>query len=124
MKKLNWFQKNVLCMKVDIHKAQYRAHCERQDIAHTQELILHHVTGGKVCPPKAQPYPDYKQWNTAQYNWIEIEQQLYGTTVPCFPQPPQDDDNDDEIEEDDAGEENEESDGDGSEDSFDYDADE
>ena len=61
-------------MKIDIHKAQFRAHCERQDISHTQELILHHVTGGKGRPPKAQPYPDYKQWNTAQYNWIEIEQ--------------------------------------------------
>ena len=127
VKKLNWFQKNVLCMKIDIHKAQFRAHCERQDIAHNQQLILHHVTGGKGRPPKAQSYPDYKHWNTAQYNWIEIEQQLYGTTVPCFPQPPQNDEDEIEEEDDDEfeeGDDGEESGGDGSEDSFNYDDDE
>ena len=37
VKKLNWFERNVLCMKVDIHKEQYRAHCERMDT----EAFLH-----------------------------------------------------------------------------------
>jgi hypothetical protein len=87
-------------MKVDIHKEQYRAHCERMDIAHTQEVILHQVRGGKGKPPKAKPHPAYKKWNTSQYNWVEMELQLYGHQVPCFPESAQDDDADDEDSED------------------------
>ena len=43
VKKLSWFQKCMLCMSVDIHKEQYHAHKERQDILHNQSVILHHI---------------------------------------------------------------------------------
>ena len=32
LKKLNWFQRNVLCMGNDIRRGQYDAYCERKDI--------------------------------------------------------------------------------------------
>ena len=83
VKKLSWFETNVLCMKVDIHREQYH---ERLDLAHTQDVILHHVRGGKGSGPKPKPKPEYKKWNTSRYNWVEMEQALYGSSTQCFPQ--------------------------------------
>ena len=49
VRKLSWVEKNILCMKVDIHREQYHAHCERLDIAHTQGLQVSeaHEGGGE-----------------------------------------------------------------------------
>ena len=73
-------------MKVDIHREQYHAHCERLNIAHTQDVILHHVRGGKGSGPKPTPNPEYKKWNTSRYNWVEMEQALYGSSTQSFSQ--------------------------------------
>lgn len=80
VKKLNWFQRNVLCMKIDIHKEQYQAYRERRDIFHTQQLILHKVSGELGSPPLSTPHIPYNKWNTSQFNWVEMEKHLYGAT--------------------------------------------
>ena len=109
VRKLSWFEKNVLCMKVDIHRQQYHAHCERLDIAHTQDVILHHVRGGKGSGPKPKPKPEYKKWNTSRYNWVEMEQALYASSTQSFPQSAAAADDDDEQYDDDQGDDEEES---------------
>lgn len=78
VKKLSWFQRNVLCMKVDIHKEQYNAYKDRLNIAHTQKLILHHVTNATGSPPKAPEPTAYHKWNTDQVPWHRMERHLYG----------------------------------------------
>jgi hypothetical protein len=35
VKELSWFQKHVLCMKVEIHRENYDAYCERKAILDT-----------------------------------------------------------------------------------------
>ena len=77
---------------------------------------------GKVAP-QPKPHPKYKSWNTSHYNWIDMEQQLYDNPVPCFTQPPPDDDDivDDEDEDEEEGEDRDEEEDDG-EDSVDFDA--
>jgi hypothetical protein len=36
-KKLSWFQKNILCMNVEIHWENYQAYVERKSIMDTQQ---------------------------------------------------------------------------------------
>ena len=58
VKQLSWFQKYMLCMNVEIHKEQYRAHNERLDILHNQAVLLHHVKHTKGHPLlKSLPLP-------------------------------------------------------------------
>ena len=87
-------------MKVDIHRQQYHAHCERLDIAHTQDVILHHVRGGKGSGPKPKPKPEYKKWNTSRYNWVEMEQALYGSSTQFFSQSAATDDDEEDADDD------------------------
>jgi hypothetical protein len=107
VKKLSWFQRNVLCMKVDIHKEQYNAYKDRLNIAHTQQLILHHVTNATGSPPKAPVPTAYHEWNTDQVPWHRMERHLYGDLDAS---PPPADSDDDEAYEEGASEEYEESD--------------
>jgi hypothetical protein len=45
VKKLSWFERNVLCMKVEIHRENYQAYIERKAIQDSQQLILHRISG-------------------------------------------------------------------------------
>jgi hypothetical protein len=36
VRKLSWFERNVLCMKVEIHRENYQAYVERKAIQDTQ----------------------------------------------------------------------------------------
>jgi hypothetical protein len=45
VKKLSWFERNVLCMKVEIHRENYQAYVERKAIQDTQQQILHMLSG-------------------------------------------------------------------------------
>jgi aminoglycoside/choline kinase family phosphotransferase len=45
VKKLTWFQRNILCMNVEIHQENYQAYVECKAIMDTQQMILHHVSG-------------------------------------------------------------------------------
>jgi hypothetical protein len=51
VKKLNWFQKNVLCLNVEIHKENYQGYRERKDIMDTQRQILHKLSGDQGDAP-------------------------------------------------------------------------
>ena len=79
IKKLNWFQRNVLCMKVDIHHEQYNAYCRDLQSAHTQQLILHQLSGARGSPPKASTPTPYNKWGASQYPWVKMEKELYNT---------------------------------------------
>ena len=119
IKELNWFQKNVLCMNVEIRKGQYDAHLEREQLSHNQALILHQLKSPALPPPKQKSPVPYKKWTaSSNVDWLEIERQLKGMSAPSgsSSQPARNDDEEDD-------EEDEESNGD-SEDSYDFDADE
>jgi hypothetical protein len=51
VKKLSWFERNVLCMKVEIHRENYLAYVERKTIQDNQQLILHHLSGSQTAEP-------------------------------------------------------------------------
>jgi hypothetical protein len=51
VKKLSWFQRNVLCMNIEIHKENYEASRQRSEIQHTQAVILHKLSGEQGPPP-------------------------------------------------------------------------
>ena len=104
IKELNWFQRNVLCMKVDIHKAQYTAYHERHDMSRTQHLILHHVSRASGAPPEPTPPLAYTKWNTQQYPWIEVQRELYrAPAASSSTRAPADDDEDEEDYEEESG---------------------
>ena len=90
IKKLTWFQRNILCMKVEIHKEQYQAY--RRDLArdHKQDLMLHKLSGELGPAPRATPPTAYNSWNVSRVNWPEFEKQLY--TAPRQSSPPTADD--------------------------------
>lgn len=80
VKKLNWFQRNVLCMNVDIRREQYDAYRERRHMDNTQQLILHHVSGSTAAPPAEVAPLSYEQWNAgSQTPWVQMEKHLLET---------------------------------------------
>jgi hypothetical protein len=92
VKQLNWFQRNILCMNVDIRKEQYQAHLERQQLAHNQALMLHHLKNSQAPPPKQKTPESYKKWTASPVDWVEIEKQLYLAPSRSSAQPEQGDD--------------------------------
>jgi hypothetical protein len=64
VKKLSWFQRNILCMKVELHQDNYQAYVERKDICDTQKPILHKLSGEKGNPPTATPATAYQEDGT------------------------------------------------------------
>jgi hypothetical protein len=75
--KLTWFERNVLCMKVEIHRENYQAYVERKAIQDTQQLILHRLSGAQTDEPIPTPTTSYAAWNTDRYNWCDMEQHLF-----------------------------------------------
>jgi hypothetical protein len=59
VKKLNWFQRNVLCMNIEIHNENFEASRQRADIQHTHAVILHKLSGEKGPPPQPHVHPAY-----------------------------------------------------------------
>jgi hypothetical protein len=68
VRKLNWFERNVLCMKVEIHHENYQAYVERKAIQDTQQLILHRLSGAQTVEPTPTTATLYAAWNTDRYN--------------------------------------------------------
>jgi hypothetical protein len=56
VKKLSWFQKHVLCMKVEIHRETYDAYYERKAILDTQREILHKLSGNQAALSPPPPH--------------------------------------------------------------------
>jgi hypothetical protein len=110
--KLSWFQRNVLCMNVELHKENYQAYRERKSILDNQQLILHRLNNGTGDAPQPSAVTQYGRWNSSTYNWQEMERCLQGPS--SAPPPADDEDEDDEdignFDEDDDDEEDDEDD--------------
>jgi hypothetical protein len=64
-------------MKVEIHRENYDAYCERKTIHDTQREILHKLSGDQAAlsPP---PSPiTYNKWHSETYDWGAMERSLY-----------------------------------------------
>jgi hypothetical protein len=77
VKRLTWFERNVLCMKVEIHRENYQAYVGRKTIQDTQQLILHRLSGAQTSEPTPTHATSYASWNTNRYNWCDMEQHLF-----------------------------------------------
>ena len=88
VKKLTWWEKYVLCMKVEIHKENYQGYRERRALFHQNETILHHVTKAPGSPPQRTAPIAYKDWNSSQINWVELEKHLQGVADNPSSSPP------------------------------------
>ena len=73
VKKLSWFQRNVLCMNIEIHKENYEASRQRSEIQHTQAVILHRLSGEQGPPPQPPVHPAYSGWHSSQVPWSDLE---------------------------------------------------
>ena len=80
VKKLNWFQRNILCMNVDIRKEQYNAYKDRRQLYYKQDLILHHASGSPAPAALSEPLT-FAQWNQGSLApWTLIDQDLGGSS--------------------------------------------
>jgi hypothetical protein len=77
VKKLSWFQKHVLCMKVEIHRENYDAYCERKTILDTQREIIHKLSGDQAALSPPTPPIAYNKWHSETYDWGTMESSLY-----------------------------------------------
>jgi hypothetical protein len=77
VKKLSWFQKHVLCMKVEIHRENYDAYCERKTILDTQREILLKLSGDQDALTPPTPPIAYNKWHSETYDWGVMERSLY-----------------------------------------------
>jgi hypothetical protein len=77
VRKLIWFERNVLCMKVEIHRENYQAYVERKNIQDTQQLILHRLSGAQTVDPTPTAPASYEAWNTDRYNWVKMQKHLF-----------------------------------------------
>ncbi|KAK1607075.1 hypothetical protein QYE76_030748 [Lolium multiflorum] len=74
VKKLSWFQRNILCMNIEIHKENFEDSCQRSAIQHTQAVILHKLSGEQGPPPQPPVHPGYSGWHSSQVPWNDLEQ--------------------------------------------------
>ncbi|KAK1612793.1 hypothetical protein QYE76_036466 [Lolium multiflorum] len=81
VKKLSWFQRNVLCMNIEIHKENYEASRHRSDIQHTQAVILHRLSGEQGPPPQPPVHPAYSGWHSSQVPWTDLEQSIQRANI-------------------------------------------
>jgi hypothetical protein len=106
VKKLSWFQKHVLCMKVEIHHENYDAYCECKTILDTQHEILHKLSGDQAALSPPPPPIAYNKWHFETYDWGTMERSLYvGRTTRIDDEDEEEEDEEGEFEEDDEEEE-------------------
>jgi hypothetical protein len=80
VRKLSWFQRTILCMKVDIHKAQYRSYCNEVASANNQQLILHRLSGSSDPPPATREPESYAVWTEQDDSpWVCMADTLKAT---------------------------------------------
>jgi hypothetical protein len=72
VRKLSWFERNVLRMKVEIHRENYQAYVERKTIQDNQQLILHRLSGAQTTDPTPTAATAYEAWNTDCFNWVDM----------------------------------------------------
>jgi hypothetical protein len=76
VKKLSWFQRNVLCMNIEIHKENFEANRQHAEIHHTQAVILHRLSGEQGPPPQPPAHPAYSGWHASQVPSSDLEQSI------------------------------------------------
>ena len=106
VKKLNWFQRTMLCMTTTIHKENHDAYVERKRILHNQSVLqaeLNELRGNKK-PPKAdgeasseqsEKTISYDKWNCKMVDWVafsEVTSQPSTSNVDTGKKPVDDDD--------------------------------
>ena len=85
IRKLSWFQRNILCMKVDIHREQYMTYKREVALADAQKQILHHVSNAPRSPPAATPIDSYARFCEGDYTpWTQIAAALDDTSAKDF----------------------------------------
>ena len=113
VKKLNWFQRNILCMNVDIRKEQYTAYKDRRQLEYKQDLILHHASGSPAPAALSDPLT-FAQWNQGSLApWTQIDHDLGGnsyTTGHDYDDKEEDEDEEAEYEDDEEDDEDDEDD--------------
>ncbi|KAK1669690.1 hypothetical protein QYE76_057849 [Lolium multiflorum] len=81
VKKLSWFQHNILCMNIEIHKENFEASRQRAEIQHTQAVILHRLSGEQGPPPQPPVHPAYSGWHASQVPWSDLEQSIQRANI-------------------------------------------
>jgi hypothetical protein len=113
VKRLSWFQKHVLCMKVEIHRENYDAYCERKTILDTQREILHKLSGEQAALSPPSPPIAYNKWHSETYDWGVMERSLFvGRTTRVDDEDEEEEDEEEDVDEDEDEEEDEEEDDD------------
>jgi hypothetical protein len=64
-------------MKVEIHRENYDAYCERKAILDNQRKILHKLSGEQAAlSPPSLPIA-YNKWHSDNYDWGTMERSLF-----------------------------------------------
>lgn len=104
IKKLPWWKRTLLCMKIETHKENYSAYRERKAMSFNQKIMFRDLQRLKdpnvELSPEPEPpkYVDYENWNAENINWVEMEEIAMGKKP--IPQDDGDDVEDDDEDED------------------------
>jgi hypothetical protein len=85
-KKLNWFQRNVLCMNVDIRHKQYESYIAQKHMNDNQQALhkaFRASQPGYVESPPSSLSSDthsYGKWSKGLTNWQAFEEVTSGTS--------------------------------------------
>ena len=90
-------------MKVEIHRENYDAYCERKTILDTQREILHKLSGNQAALSPPTPPIAYNKWHSETYDWGALEKALYVGRTTRVGDDDEDEDEED-VEEDEEGE--------------------
>jgi hypothetical protein len=92
-------------MKVDIHRENYDAYCERKTILDTQREILHKLSGDQAALSPPAPPIAYSKWHSETYDCGAMEKSLYvGRTTRVDDEDDDEDEEEEDVEEDEEGE--------------------
>jgi hypothetical protein len=113
-KKLNWFQRNVLCMNVDIRHKQYESYITQKHMNDNQQALHKAFRASQLgyveSPPSSSSSGThfYGKWSKGLTDWQAFEEVTSGTSNVCHGKKPMASDDIEEGDEDfDAGSEDE-----------------
>jgi hypothetical protein len=96
-------------MKVEIHRENYDAYCERKTTLDTQREILHKLSGDQAALSPPTPPIAYNKWHSETYDWGAMERSLFvGRSTRVDDEDEEEEDEEEEEEEEDEEEEEEE----------------
>jgi hypothetical protein len=96
-------------MKVEIHRENYDAYCERKTILDIQREILHKLSGEQAALSPPTPPIAYNKWHSETYDWGAMERSLFvGHTTRVDDEDKEEEDEEEDVDEDEDEEEDEE----------------